>query len=144
MKRAVNRLREVVPTMLWKRGSLTPELADLVFTFLPLDLSVADEDDVLVYWKGPTYKTCDARYIGRDIRDCHPENTLELLEEILREFKAGTRDVAEGWEQKGEKVKRTRYFALRDHDGTYKGILEVNEDVTDARALRGEQALPGW
>ena len=59
--------------MLWKRGSLTPELADLVFTFLPLDLSVADEDDVLVYWKGATYKTCDARYIGRDVRDCHPE-----------------------------------------------------------------------
>ncbi len=130
--------------MLWKRGSLTPELADLVFTFLPLDLSVADEDDVLVYWKGPTYKTCDARYIGRDVRDCHPEHSLELLEEILREFKAGARDMAEGWEQKGETVKRTRYFALRDHDGTYKGILEVNEDVTDARALRGEQALPGW
>ena len=52
--------------------------------------------------------------------------------------------MAEGWEQKGEKMKRTRYFALRDHDGAYKGILEVNEDVTDARALDGEQALPGW
>ena len=83
--------------MLWKRGSLTPELADLVFTFLPLDLSVADENDVLVFWKGPTYKTCDARYIGRDVRDCHPEQSLELLEQILREFKAGTKDVAEGW-----------------------------------------------
>jgi hypothetical protein len=130
--------------MLWKRGSLTPELADLVFTFLPLDLSVADEDDVLVYWKGPTYKTCDARYIGRDLRDCHPEHTLALLEDILREFKAGTKDVAEGWEQKGEKTKRTRYFALRDAGGAYKGILEVNEDVTSARALEGDQALPGW
>jgi uncharacterized protein len=130
--------------MLWKRGSLTPELADLVFTFLPLDLSVADENDVLVYWKGPTYKTCDARYIGRDVRDCHPEQSLELLEEILREFKAGAKDVAEGWEQNGEKVKRTRYFALRDHEGAYKGILEVNEDVTSARALQGDQALPGW
>jgi DUF438 domain-containing protein len=131
--------------MLWKRGSLTPDLADLVFTFLPLDLSVADEDDVLVYWKGPTYKTCDARYIGRDVRDCHPESSMERLEEILREFKAGTRDVAEGWEQqKDGRMKRTRYFALRDHDGAYKGILEVNEDVTSARALEGDQALPGW
>ena len=130
--------------MLWKRGSLTPELADLVLTFLPLDLSVADENDVLVYWKGPTYKTCDARYIGRDVRDCHPEQSLECLEEILREFKAGTRDAAEGWEQKGDKMKRTRYFALRAPDGAYKGILEVNEDVTDARALEGERTLPGW
>jgi DUF438 domain-containing protein len=130
--------------MLWKRGSLTPELADTVLTFLPLDISVADQDDVLVYWKGETYKTCDARYIGRDLRDCHPEHTLECLEEILREFKAGTRDVAEGWEQSGETMTRTRYFALRDEDGAYRGILEAIDDVTGARALEGEQALPGW
>jgi DUF438 domain-containing protein len=130
--------------MLWQRGSLTPDLADLVFQFVPLDISVADEDDILVYWKGETYKTCDARYIGRDVRDCHPEQSMECLEEILREFKAGTKDVATGWEQKGEKVKRTRYFALRDLHGAYKGILEINEDVTSARALEGEQDLPGW
>jgi len=115
-----------------------------VFTFLPCDISVADDNDILVYWKGDTYRTCDARYIGRDVRDCHPEQSMACLEEILSEFKAGTKDVAEGWEQKGEKMKRTRYFALRDHQGTYKGILEVNEDVTSARALQGEQALPGW
>jgi len=130
--------------MLWKRGSLTPELADLVFTFLPVDVSVADQDDVLVYWKGATYKTCDARYIGRDVRDCHPESSLECLEEILRAFKAGEKDVAEGWGEEKGRFKRTRYFALRDHDKNYRGILEVNEDVTDARVLEGEQALPGW
>jgi len=130
--------------MFWQRGSLTPEQADLVFRFLPVDISLADENDVLVYWKGATYKTCDARYIGRDVRDCHPESSLACLEEILRQFKAGTKDVAEGWEQKGERVKRTRYLALRDEGGGYKGILEVNEDVTDARALEGEQSLPGW
>lgn len=130
--------------MLWQRGSLTPELADLVFRHLPLDVSVADADDVLVYWKGETYKTCDARYIGRDVRDCHPEQSLECLEQILRAFKDGTRDVAEGWEQKGERMTRTRYFAMRDDAGAYKGILEVNEDVTGARALQGDQSLPGW
>ena len=130
--------------MLWKRGTLAPELADLVFTFLPCDLSVADEDDVLVYWKGETYKTCDARYIGRDVRDCHPDESMACLEEVLRAFKAGEKDVAEGWHEHKGKFKRTRYFALRDHDGAYRGILEVNEDVTSARALEGEQALPGW
>lgn len=130
--------------MLWKHGSLTPELADLVLTHLPLDVSVADENDVLVYWKGSTYKTCDARFIGRDVRDCHPESSMQCLEEILRAFKAGEQDVAEGFGEEKGKFKRTRYFAVRDGDGTYKGILEVNEDVTSARALEGEQSLPGW
>ena len=97
-----------------------------------------------VYWKGATYKTCDARYIGRDVRDCHPEYSLDCLEEILRKFKAGTKDVAEGWEQKSGKVKHTRYFAVRDEDGAYRGILEVNQDVTHIRALEGDQAFPGW
>ena len=52
--------------------------------------------------------------------------------------------MAEGWEPKGERVERTRYFALRDEGGAYKGILEVHEDVTDASALEGAQSLPGW
>ncbi len=129
--------------MYWQHGSLTPELTDLVFRFLPVDVSVADEDDVLVYWKGDTYKTCDARYIGRDVRDCHPEESLVTLERILREFRAGTRDVAEGWSQGKGKTKHTRYFAVRDDEGRYRGILEVNQDVTALREIEGEQDLPG-
>ena len=71
------------PTMYWQRGTLTPEQVQLVIRNLPLDVSFADEDDVLVYWSGPTYKTCDSRYIGRDVRDCHPEHSLDVLEDIL-------------------------------------------------------------
>jgi DUF438 domain-containing protein len=130
--------------MYWQRGTLSPEQTRLVLRDLPIDVSFADENDVLVYWSGATYKTCDARYIGRDVRDCHPEHTLECLEEILREFKAGARDVAEGWEQDGRRFKYTRYTAVRDDAGAYKGILEVNHDVTALRALDGAQRLPGW
>ena len=130
--------------MEWRRGSLTPEQMELVLRLLPFDLSFADENDILLFWNGETYKTCDARYIGRDVRDCHPENSLACLEEILSQFKAGAKDVAEGWEQDGDRVTRTRYFAVRNADGAYKGTLEVNHDITDLRALEGMQRLPGW
>jgi len=130
--------------MYFQRGTLTPEQTKLVLRDLPIDVSFADENDVLVYWSGAIFKTCDARYIGRDIRDCHPENTLECLEEILRAFKAGTKDVAEGWELDGKRFKYTSYTAVRDDAGAYKGILEVHHDVTGMRALEGVQRLPGW
>lgn len=117
--------------MLWQRGSFTPGQIDIVLRALPFDLSFADEDDVLVYWKGESYKTCDARYIGRDVRDCHPESSLEALESILRDFKAGTRDVVELRKEKKGRTRLTRYIAVRDDDGAYRGILEVIEDVTD-------------
>lgn len=130
--------------MLWQRGSLSPDQVRLVLQHLPCDVSFADEDDVLVFWTGDTYKTCDGRFVGRDLRDCHPAHSLATLEEILREFKAGRRDVAEGWHEQKGRFRYTRYAAVRDADGTYRGILEVNVDATDLRRLTGEQALPGW
>ncbi len=130
--------------MLWQRGSLSAEQVDLVMQHLPCDVSFADEDDTLLYWSGDTYKTCDPRFIGRDVRDCHPAESLEMLETILGEFKAGRHDVAEGWESKKGRLKYTRYTAVRDADGTYKGILEIGMDVTDFHTLSGEQKMPGW
>ena len=125
-------------------GTLTPEQMELVLRVLPCDLSFADEHDVLRYWKGQTYKSCSERFIGRDVRDCHPGHSMAVLEEVLAAFRGGARDVAEGWRQDGERFKYTRYSAVRDDSGAYRGILEVNHDITDLRALVGAQPLPGW
>lgn len=125
-------------------GSLTPDQVDLILGFLPLDLSFADENDVLVFWRGETYRTCDADAIGRDLRECHPEQSLATLEEVLRAFKSGEKDVAQGWEETEGGFSLTRYVAARDGAGAYRGILEINMDIADLRALTGRQALPGW
>ncbi len=130
--------------MIRQRGALTPEQVDLVMQALPCDVSFADERDVLVYWQGETYESCDPRFIGRDVRDCHPEESLAALETILRAFKDGTKDDAWGWGAGREGFKLTRYFAVRDDDGAYKGILEVNQLLDIERKLEGEQSLPGW
>jgi len=87
---------------------------------------------------------CDPRFIGRDVRDCHPKESLPTLERILGEFKAGRRDLAEGWREISGRFKLLRYIAIRDEAGDYKGILEVSIDLQDYRGLEGEQALPGW
>ena len=129
--------------MIWQHGTLSAEQMKLVTGNLPADISFADENDILLFWSGETYKTCDARYIGRDIRDCHPEGSLEVLERILAEFKAGRRDTAEGWHEEDGRFHFTRYAAVRAH-GVYKGILETNMYLEGFRSLSGEQALPGW
>ncbi len=126
------------------RGSLTPEQLELILGVLPCDLSFADEHDVLRYWQGSIYRSCDERFIGCDVHDCHPGHSLAVLEEILTAFRSGARDVAEGWRQDGERFKYTRYSAVRDAAGTYRGVLEMNHDITGLRALEGVQQLPGW
>ena len=129
--------------MIWQQGTLSEEQMKLVTANLPADISFADEQDVLVFWSGETYKTCDTRYIGRDVRDCHPGESLQTLERILAEFKAGTRDVADGWHEEDGRFRFNRYVAVREH-GAYKGILEIAMWVEGFRSLKGEQALPGW
>jgi DUF438 domain-containing protein len=126
------------------KGSLTPDQLELIVRVLPCDLSFADEHDVLRFWKGQTYGSCKEHFIGRDVRDCHPGHSLAVLEEILHAFRSGARDVAEGWRQADRHFKYTRYCAVRDDEGAYRGILEINQDLTDLRALEGVRQLPGW
>lgn len=130
--------------MYWQRGSLAPEQVELVLRAIPLSMSYADENDVLVFWSGAIYRTCDGRFVGRDVRDCHSERSRACLEEILREFKAGAKDVAESWEDSGDRFVHRRYVAVRDDDGAYRGILELDQDIAGLRALSGSQTLPGW
>ena len=131
-------------TLFFQRGKIDEDHLRLVLRMLPADISFADENDVLRYWSGHTYRTCDPHFIGRDVRACHPAASLPTLETILAAFKTGERDVAEGWQNEGGRFQYTRYVAVRDDAGAYRGILEVNQDLTDARALEGEQSLPGW
>ena len=131
-------------TLYFQRGAIDDDHLEFVLRSLPFDVSFADEHDVLRYWSGSAYKTCDPHHIGLDIRDCHPEGSLEKLEAVLTAFKSGERDVAEAWREKKGRFQHTRYFAVRDDGGAYRGILEVIQDITDERALAGEQDLPGW
>jgi len=131
-------------TLFFQRGAIDAEHLAFVLRMLPCDISFADEHDVLRYWSGRTYRTCDPHFIGQDVRACHPADSLDSLEAILQAFKSGERDVAEGWHEENGTFKYTRYTAVRDDDGAYRGILEVNQDLTAPRALSGEQALPGW
>ena len=131
-------------TLFFQRGALDEDHLRLVLRMLPVDISFADENDVLRYWSGRTYRTCDPHFIGKDMRACHPAESLETLEAILTAFKSGERDAAEGWQDDDGRFRYTRYVAVRDDAGAYRGILEMNEDLTDRRALEGEQDLPGW
>lgn len=54
------------------------------------------------------------------------------------------RDSAEFWIDLGGKFVHIRYFALRDKAGTYRGTLEVTQDATAVRGLRGERRLLDW
>ncbi len=72
---------------------------------------------------------------------CHPPSSVDIIEQILNDFKSGKEDRAPFWIQMGEKFVHIEYFALQDEKGNYLGTLEVSQDITDVRELKGEQRL---
>jgi DUF438 domain-containing protein len=127
-------------------GALTPEQIDLMLKTLPVDLSYVDETDTLVYYsetRDRIFKRTPA-VIGRKVQNCHPAQSVATVEAILQAFKAGTKDSAAFWIELDGKFILIRYFAVRDGKGAYKGCLEVSQDATWIRGLKGQKRLLDW
>ena len=82
--------------------------------------------------------------LGRKVQHCHPPSSVDTVDGILGAFRAGTRDRAAFWIQLRGRFVHIEYVALRDAAGKYLGCLEVTQDLTEKRALAGEQRLLSW
>lgn len=127
-------------------GELTFEQVLLVFNALPVDLSFVDENDKLRYFTRPKDRIFprSPAAIGRDVRNCHPAESVHVVEEIIEEFRSGRKDKAIFWINLKGRLILIQYFALRDSSGEYKGVLEVSQDITDIKVLEGERRLLQW
>jgi DUF438 domain-containing protein len=127
-------------------GALAPETINMILTHLPVDISFIDDEDTVRYYSATKDRifTRTPAVIGRKVQNCHPSKSLEAVNKILAAFKAGARDEAEFWIETGGKFVHIRYFAVRDAAGRYRGCLEVSQDVTRIRNLRGQKRLLDW
>ncbi len=122
---------------------LSTETLEVIFDTLPVDLTFVDDTDTVRYYsKGDKriFRRTPA-VIGRKVQDCHPQQSLHKVEQVVSELKSGRRDVAEFWiDLKGRKI-YIRYFPVKDKTGKYIGILEVTQDITDLQKIEGEKRL---
>jgi len=125
-------------------GSLTPEQRELVLRHLPVDVSLMDAEHVLVYWRGTTFDDCDEKSIGRHIDDCHNPESRASIAKLVDAFTAGRRDEAVFWCVEDGRQKVTRYTAVRDADGAYRGMMETIIDLTALEGYRGTGNTIDW
>ena len=135
--------REEAGNLPLSTGALTIEQINLMLTNLPVDITFVDENDEVRFFSQTRERifTRTAAIIGRKVQNCHPPQSVHVVQKIVDEFKSGSRDVAEFWIEMGGKFINIRYFPLRDADGKYKGTIEVSQDVTHIRSLQGERRL---
>ncbi len=127
-------------------GNLSVEQIKLLFNHLPVDITFVDENDKVAYFSAPKKRIFPRTksIIGRDVHNCHPPESVHIVEKIVDSFRKGKMNVASFWiNMKGNKL-LIQYFAVRDENGNYKGVVEVSQEISEIQNLQGEKRLLDW
>lgn len=129
-----------------KTGLLTIEQLILIFKHLPVDLTYVDEHNKVRFFSTPPHRIFPrtVAIIGRDVNNCHPHESVHVVEKIVESFRNGSRDKADFWiTMRGKKI-LIQYFAVRDDRGNYRGVLEASQEISEIQALQGEKRILDW
>ncbi len=127
-------------------GKLSVKQLILLFNTLPIDMTYVDENDEVKFFSTPKHRIFPrtVSIIGRKVHNCHPPESVHIVEQIVESFRKGSKDKADFWIQMMGKFILIQYYAIRNEKGEYKGVLEVSQDVTEIRQLQGEKRLLEW
>ena len=127
-------------------GTLDFEQLLLILNALPVDLTFVDEHDRVRFFTRPKDRIFprSPAIIGREVKNCHPPDSVHKVNEIVESFRSNRRDQATFWIQLKGRMILIQYFALRDAKGHYRGTLEVSQDITEIQQLKGEKRILDW
>ncbi len=133
-------------TFHYDEGYMTPDQVNLLLRFLPVDITYVDENDKVIFYNRGEDRVFPRSkgIIGREVKFCHPPKSVHMVLRIVEEFRAGTKDVAEFWINFKGRMIHIRYFAIRDKEKKYRGVIEMSQDVTDIQKLEGQKRLLDW
>ncbi|MBD3107465.1 DUF438 domain-containing protein [Bacillus sp. AGMB 02131] len=124
-------------------GILSIEQLELMMNHLPVDITFIDEDDVVRYFSHGKERifTRTKAVIGRTVQNCHPPKSVHVVEKLLEDFKAGTKDSEDFWIPFKDKYVLIRYFAVRDEKGLYRGTLEFTQNIAPIQEISGQKRI---
>lgn len=124
-------------------GILSLDQLELMMNHLPIDITYIDENDVVRYFSHGKERIFHRTksIIGRTVQNCHPPQSSHIVNALLDDFKSGKKDVEDFWIKFRDKYVLIRYFAVRDKDGTYKGTVEMTQNIQPIQEITGEKRL---
>ena len=124
-------------------GLMSQSEIEAVFNTMPVDITFVDKDGAVKFFtqgKERIFPRTKA-VIGRQVSNCHPPASVHIVEEIVEDLKSGKKDHEDFWIRMRDKYVHIRYFAVRDKEGNFLGVLEFTQDIAPIQALEGEKRL---
>ncbi len=135
--------KDISGSIKFENGSLTPEEIKSIFEVIPGEVSFVDKNDKVKFFSKGEHRifTRTKAVIGREVSNCHPPSSVDMVDRIVNDFKSGEKDSEDFWIQMGDKFVLIRFFAVRNEDGEYLGTMEYVQNVAPIRKLEGEKRL---
>lgn len=127
----------------FQTGILSVQQLEGVLNHLPVDLTFIDENDVVRYFshgKERIFARTKA-VIGRSVQNCHPPQSVHVVNQLLEDFKSGKKDAEDFWIPFKDKFVLIRYFAVRSEAGEYMGTLEFTQNIAPIQAIAGQKRI---
>lgn len=130
----------------YDEGYMTVEQVNLLLKTMPLDITYVDENDKVIFYNRGEERVFprSAGIIGREVKFCHPPKSVGTVLRILEEFRKGTKNESSFWINFKGRLIYIRYFAVRDAQQKYRGVIEMSQDITDIKNIEGEKRLLDW
>jgi PAS domain S-box-containing protein len=120
-----------------------------IIEHIPVEITVIDANDEVIGWNKNEQRLFKRPHtsMGMNFRECHPKSSLDKVEKIVADMKAGIRDKVRFWidmpVKEGEKPHKIliEFFALRDPEGKYLGCLECVQDIEEFKHIEGQKRL---
>lgn len=127
----------------FETGLLLPEEIEAIFNTLPIDITFVDKDGIVKYFSQakerifPRPKTV----IGRTVENCHPPASVHIVQQIVEDLQSGKKDHEDFWIKMKDMYAYIRYFAVRNSQGEFLGIVEVTQNIKPIQEITGEKRL---
>ena len=127
----------------FETGVLSAEEISALLNTLPVDITFVDKQGIVKYFSQGQERIFarTKTVLGRRVENCHPPASLKIVEEIIAELKSGKEDQEDFWLKMGEKYVYIRYFAVKNPQGEFIGIMEVTQDIQPIQQIKGEKRL---
>lgn len=117
----------------FKKGKLRIDQLEAMLDTMEIEITFVDDKDINSYYNDHEGRKVFKRPIsslGREVYTCHPPQVEPLVRGLIKDFKDKKKDSFKLIKKIGDKDFAISYYAVRDKEGTYKGVLETVQDLS--------------
>lgn len=117
----------------FKKGKLRIDQIEAMLDTMEFEITFVDENDINTYYndhKGRKVFKRPTSSLGREVYTCHPPQVEPLVRGLIKDFKDKKKDSFKLIKNIAGKDYAISYYAVRDKEENYKGVLEIVQDLS--------------